>query len=334
MAENENKKSQNFIVFIIKMAVVLCAATAAYHLFFWFLWKSEAGPDAYGNSYQKALMLQEHALAEEDREPEIIVFGSSYVPFGIDTATVENITGQNCQILGIEAGIGIPILIEILYKDAKPGDTIVYMLGKSNWSGESLITLSAAFEGDKDLLNWYWSSREGSVEQSKNMLIWRKMYALLWNKPVEAVRYAITHKEQVYSLNSFDEKGNMTALREGTQISTDVSASDHLTFEDMDLETMDQLNELATWCKDNDINFVIAYSMNIDGSVDATDEELLEYDRQMREYMKADILLTPQDYFLPVEDFFNHEAHLNTEGAIEYSTILANALNDYLKGEE
>ena len=126
----------------------------------------------------------------------------------------------------------------------------------------------------------------------------------------------------------------MTALREGTQISTDVSASDHLTFEDMDLETMDQLNELATWCKDNDINFVIAYSMNIDGSVDATDEELLEYDRQMREYMKADILLTPQDYFLPVEDFFNHEAHLNTEGAIEYSTILANALNDYLKGEE
>ena len=52
----------------------------------------------------------------------------------------------------------------------------------------------------------------------------------------------------------------------------------------------------------------------------------------MTEYMRADILGVPQDYFLPVEQFYNHMAHLNSEGARAYSEILSEHLLEYESG--
>lgn len=320
---------RKFVLFIIKFIVVLGLAYGAYYGLFWFLWQSEICPDAYDHAYQKALLLQYQALAEEGREPEVIVFGSSYVPFGIDVSVMEEELDRPVQILGIEAGIGIPVLVDILYETAKPGDTIVYMLGKSNWYNEDFMVISAALESDKERLAHYWSLREGTLDSYRNKMIWRKLYTLFAGNLVEIVRSGISKNEQVYSLDSFDERGNMIALREGNLIGTEVSPTDTLCFEDMELETMDMLNEFAFWCQKRDVTFVIAYSMTIDGSLIETEEELAQYHERMTDYMMADILGVPQDYFLPVEYFYNHTAHLNSEGAAAYSRILSEKLLEY-----
>lgn len=326
--------AKKFILLIIKFGFIFLLAYSIYQGLFWYLWQYDKGPKAYSGAYQNALTLQYHALADDNREPEVIVFGSSYVPFGIDTDVLSEETGCESQILGVEASLGIPVLVDILKETAKPGDTIVYMLGKSNWYNEDFIVLSCAFEGDKDLLDWYWSIRPGKLDMYKKNLVWRKLYALIASRPVEAIRSSISDKIQVYSRESFDEKGNMIAIeREGTLISTEVNPSDTLTFEEMELETMDMLNEFKNWCDEQGISFVICYSPNIDGSIGATDDQLLEYHHQMMEYIDADILLTPQDYFLPVTDFYNHYAHLNSEGARKYSHVLGSALRSYMDGE-
>ena len=97
------------------------------------LWLDPDFPNAYDASFEHALMLQAKALSAE-REDEVIVFGASYVPFSIDNAEMESVLGRKTQILGVEASMGIPILIDILYETAQPGDTIVYMLGTANHS--------------------------------------------------------------------------------------------------------------------------------------------------------------------------------------------------------
>lgn len=320
---------KKFGLFILKFIIVLGLAYGAYYGLFWFLWQSEICPDAYDHAYQKALLLQYQALAEEGRDPEVIVFGSSYVPFGIDVSVMEEELDRPVQILGIEAGIGIPVLVDILYETAKPGDTIVYMLGKSNWYNEDFMVISAALESDKERLTHYWGLREGTLDSYRNKMIWRKLYALFAGDLVEIVRSGISKNEQVYSLDSFDERGNMTALREGNLIGTEVSPTDTLCFEDMELETMDMLNEFALWCEERGITFVIAYSMTIDGSLIETEESLAQYHQQMTDYMWSDILGVPQDYFLPVEYFYNHTAHLNSEGAKQYSLILSEQIQEY-----
>ncbi|MDE6688197.1 MAG: hypothetical protein K2K17_12865, partial [Lachnospiraceae bacterium] len=190
---------KKFGLFILKFIVVLGLAYGAYYALFWFLWQSEICPDAYDHAYQKALLLQYQALAEEDRDPEVIVFGSSYVPFGIDVTVMEEELDRPVQILGIEAGIGIPVLVDILYETAKPGDTIIYMLGKSNWYNEDFMVISAALESDKERLTHYWSLREGTLDSYRNKMIWRKLYALFAGDLVEMVRSGISSNEQVYS---------------------------------------------------------------------------------------------------------------------------------------
>lgn len=321
---------KKIFLFIVKLILAMVLTIGAYQLTFWYLWDAQAGPDAYENAYQKALLLQYHALESEERSPEVIVFGSSYVPFGIDTKVMEEELGRPVQILGVEASIGIPFLVDVLYDTAKPGDTIVYMLGKSNWYNEDFMVISAALESDKTLLHQYWDSRDDTLLGYQNKMIWRKLYTLTCGRMIESIRSDISKKEQVYELSSFDENGNMIVNRQGTLISTDVSPSDTLNFSDMEVETLDMLNEFYDWCEDNDITFVIAYSMYIDGSLVETEESLAVYHEQMTDYMNADILLTPQDYFLPVDDFYNHSCHLNSEGARAYSAILGEALNQYL----
>ncbi len=324
---------KKFGILIGKLILLGAVCVLLYHGIFYFLWEWDKGPNAYSHAYQKALLLQYHALKDPEREEEIIIFGSSYVPFGIDTQTIEERTGEKTQILGVEASIGIPYLIDVLYDTAKPGDTIIYMLGKSNWSNEDFMTISAALESDKELLTKYWESRGDTIKFHKNLMIWRKMYALLAAGPIETVRSHISDKEQVYDLSSFDERGNMTVERAGTLISTDISPTDSLIFEDMETETLDALNEFSAWCKERDITFVIAYSMFIEGSIAQSEEELDLYCEQMEDYMDADFIGTLDEMLLPVEYFYNHMAHLNSEGARIYSERLADAIMEYRAGE-
>ena len=321
---------KKFILFIIKFCAVLGAACGGYFLLFWFLWEADFGPDAYSEAYQNALLKQYQALEASEREPEVIVFGSSYVPFSIDVNTLEPLLGEEVQTLGVEASIGIPFLVDVLYETAKPGDTIVYMLGKSNWYDEDFMVISAALESDKTKLLNYWSNRSPSaLKRWRTKMIWRKLYALTVGPVVQWTQEKLSKKPQVYSLSSFDEQGNMTAVREGCLISQEVTPSDTLGFDEMELETLDMLNEFSGWCRENDITFVICYAPTIDGSLAESPEDLAEYHQQMLDYMESDILLTPQDYFLPVTDFYNHIAHPNTEGAEKYSAILGEALIEY-----
>lgn len=335
MYSKESKLMKQWFIFIAKIIGVLGLTYGAYHALFWFLWVSPMGPDAYTDAYQHALLRQIQALEAPEREPEVIVFGSSYVPFSIDTKVMEPVLGQPVQTLGVEASIGIPFLVDVLYDTAKPGDTVVYMLGKSNWYNEDFMVISAALEADKDKLQQYWESRSPStLENYKNKMLWRKLYALTGGHVTKWLQASLSNKPQVYDISSFDAAGNMTVRREGTLLNMEVTPEDTLCFEDMETQTLDMLNEFARWCKEEDITFVIAYATNIEGYLEESPEELAQYHAQMQAYMEADILLTPEAYFMPVEDFYNHIAHLNSEGAEKYSQILAEALVEYMHSKE
>ena len=329
MAETENKNpKKQFVIFVLKFVLFILLATAAYQLLFWFLWKSEAGPDAYDSSYQRAMLRQIYALEDPNRDPEVIIFGSSYVPYGIDTATIEESLGDGTkvQILGIEAAIGIPYLIDVLKEDAKPGDTVVYILGESNPTETSIMSISAALEPDKEKLLAYWD-KEDNVPDT--YLTWRKLYALTVATPLEMVRSRLSDKKQVYEIDSFDERGNMVVERLGTEISPNTDRSDTIDFDELKNESFDALNDFKHYCDENDITFVITYSPTVEESWKEDEEMFRTFDKNVEDYMEADVLGGFEDFFLPAEYFYNHPLHLNSEGARIYSGQVAEKLREY-----
>ena len=325
---------KGFVAFIVKIILILAVAFLAYWGLFYFLWLSPICPNAYDDSYQHALLLQYNALLDEKRDNEVVVFGASYVPFGIDTAVLGELTGKEVQTLGVEADMGTRYLIDVLKKTLKPGDVAVYMLGGSNSYYEDYTVISCALESDKTKLKEYFDARSSVQVYYRDTMIWRKLYSLTVGKPVEFVRTKLSKKEQVYSLDSFDEKGNMTLLREGTLIDVSNYEPEKLDFENVDHTNMDVVNKFSKWCKKNDITFCICYGMLIDELVGSDEKEIEKYHEDVTEYMKAPVLLTPSDSFMDRSFFYNHIYHLNSEGAKEYSRILGEALSDFLDNKD
>lgn len=326
-----NKK---FLIFTIKLMAVIAATIGLYWLLYWFLWLCPYCPNAYDNAYQHALLLQYDALADDDRDNELIVFGASYVPFGVDVDTLQKVTGMKAQTLGVEGSMGTRILVDILDDTVRPGDTVVYVMGKSYDYYEEYTAVACSLESDKDKLKRYFDRRGITQKYYRDTMIWRKLYALFAGNLVEQVRLGISNKEQVYSLDSFDENGNMILLREGTLIDTIGLEEETLVFEDVDKKTMDVLNDFSKRCKKKDVRFVIVYGMLIDDTIRQSNEDTERYHRELSEYMEADIINKPQDGFMSAEYFYNHVYHLNTEGAKLYSTMIGEAINDYLACED
>lgn len=325
---------KSFIVFVLKLSLVVGATFCVYWLLFWFLWLSDICPNAYDNAYQHALLLQYNALENPNRENEVIVFGASYVPFGIDTETLKEETGYEVQTLGVEADMGTRELMDILRKTAKKGDVLCYMFGMSNSYYEEYTSISCAFESDKDKLREYFANRESAQQYYRDTMIWRKLYSLTVGNMVENIRSKLSTKEQIYSLSSFDDKGNMNILREGTIIDISEVPDEYLDFEDseiVDIDLMREINSFAKWCKENEITFVISYGMLVDEAVKSSDEEIKKFHKDASEFLDADILLEPDDYFMSFDNFYNHQYHLNTEGARKYSHILGSAIREYLE---
>ncbi|MBR5420976.1 MAG: hypothetical protein IK115_07515 [Lachnospiraceae bacterium] len=327
MLSSEKKNCiKGLLKLLIRGALLALLCYLGHCLLFDLLWLEPDAPIAYDISYEKGLLKQVHAL-QSKREDNVIIFGASYVSFGIDAAEMESILGQPVQTLGVEASMGIPVLIDLLKKTAQPGDTVIYMLGEANSSAENSIAICAALESDKELLYSYIASRDGLKDKRSN-LIWRKLYALTIGKPVIRMEALLSKKKQVYSIDSFDERGNMVVDRPGP-LDTLVIPFEKLDMEDIELETMDKLNLFIDWCGANEVNFVVAYAPFMEESLDNSSEELDAFHEEISAYLHADFIDKPQDTLLPADRFYNHPSHLNSVGAKEYSHDLAERLKKY-----
>lgn len=328
MKENNSQKRnvKKFILFVIKVTLVLLCAYYAYQGLFWYLWIYKDGPRAYDKAYQHALYLQYEQIKNPDRDNEIIFFGSSTCAFGIDVDTVKDITGENAQIFGIESAISPKFLMKQLKEIAKPGDTIVCIFDGGDDSSEDFITTCCAFEDNKEFLSEYMKRNSYDFDIHKPTLIWRKIYALSGSKLVESVRSKLSEKDQVYKLSSFDENGNMKPEKDACFVSDNVDPSVLFTMDDNTDDLITMFNEFDAWCKDNNIRFVIAYNMHPEGSIINDEASLLEYHEAMTKAFTAEIITTPLDGVLPVNNFFNSYFHLNNDGAREYSKRIAEKL--------
>lgn len=334
MQSSEFKKTiMTFTKLLLKGVLLFLLCLALRRIIFDILWLDPDFPDAYDLSYERALLRQVETL-KEDRDPETIVFGASYVPFGIDVSEMETVLDQKTQILGVEAGMGIPVLIELAEKTVRTGDTLIYMLGTSNQSYEDPIAICAALEPDKELLMSYMENRDG-LKNSRDALIWRKMYSLILGKPVIWFESKLARKKQIYTIDSFDDHGNMIADRPGPLPAMDGynEAYEYLEMDDMDMNTLEKLNELKIWCDSNNVTMVIAYAPFLDVTIENDEETLNTFHEELSSVLHIDFINTVGDTLMEKKYFFNHPSHLNSEGARIYSHALAESLIRY-RGEE
>lgn len=168
-------------------------------------------PPVFGESYYAALQDKYAALREGDGKRRILLIGGSGTAFSVDGALLEEETGLPCVNFSLYAAFGTQYMMELAEPHIGKGDIVVIAPELSSQ------TLSMYFGADAALR---------ASEGAPSLLLrarWKDYFSLLAEFPAyfqSKLSFLLPEdgappkNDGVYSRASFDEKGNMTFLRE------------------------------------------------------------------------------------------------------------------------
>jgi len=281
-------------------------------------------PPLYQDSYQSVVVRQYDSL-KEIQEPKVIVLGTSYVTFSVDADLMEQKLGMPCQIFGCHLGMGTRYFFDMSEEWIGEGDIVVYPIWEAdmNYYGTELIL--TGIEGRMDLLLSLPPGAVKGVLAGSRDIITKKLYEPLRRGlfPGERER-ADSGVDPIYTIDSFDEKGTMKALRQESwtepvpeeqkkRYDTAAYSQEYIAF----------LNEFDAFCRERGAVFCLTYPTILDEAVENSEEELEAFDRWLREQVTAPVITDIRDTLMPKEEIYNGVMHCNTPGAEHYTSMLA-----------
>ena len=100
-------------------------------------------PDQFAESYQRALVRQYNYYKNLEGN-KLTFVGSSGLAFGLNLDLMEELTGEQCALLGNHNGFGLAYQLEMSKCNLEAGDIVVVDYSNYTYdSGESLLLLSA-----------------------------------------------------------------------------------------------------------------------------------------------------------------------------------------------
>lgn len=277
-------------------------------------------PDQFGESYQRAIVRQYDYFSKLN-SGKIVFLGPSSLAFGLDADYMSELTGEPCAILGNHMGHGLPFVMEMSKTNLLPGDTVVV----------EYVNYPLGACGPEYVL-----SGIGKRYEMYRFIIPLLRKSMLQGYPSyikKSINYWLNggyHPKGEYSIHAFDEKGNMTILREGTlnpypytDPQTDLSCK-----REFEQEYIDYINDYVEWCKNKGITVLFACMPSFDESV-INIQFSDSYDSQLQDVLDAPLVTKTSNYLFSRE-YSQQGTHLNTAGARIRTERLYNDIRPYL----
>lgn len=313
---NFNKK----LSLIIKATSILLVGLLIYAgCSFWVLRE-----DARLNLTYESAIQRKFEKLKNTNEPKIIVLGGSNAGFGINTDLLEKETGYAVVNMGLHGGFGQLFNTEIAKNYIRNGDIVIlaYEYGISD----------AIFEKFGDL-NLIMCGINGNLDMYKELPL-KNIPEVLGNIPSYA-KYKIQKKidlSSVYSINSFDEYGNLIYKRDGSAMpdyENNVDEYGGLVYGDTLLSednNFEYLIDLRKFVEKRGATIYFSAPTLLKNSYRGTEENLLHYYEQIEQITEIKCISNPCDYLFPIEYMYDTNYHCNDEGEIKRTELLANDL--------
>ena len=280
--------------------------------------------DARLNStYESAIQCKFEKLKSTD-EPKIIIIGGSNAGFGINSDLLEKETGYAVVNMGLHGGFGQLFNTEIARNYINDGDIVIlaYEYGISDATFEKF--------GDLDLIM---VGLNGNLSMYKELPL-KNIPEVLGNIP-SYFEYKTEKKialSSVYSINSFDEHGNMIYTRDSSAMPDyednideygGLVYGDTLLSEDNDFE---YLVKLRRFIEKRGATVYFAAPVLLKDAYIGTDENLVYYYEQIEKATGIKCISNPSDYLFPMDHMYDTIYHCNDLGEKTRTERLANDL--------
>lgn len=279
-------------------------------------------------SYSAALLRKYDYLLSLKNKKKIIVIGGSGVAFGLDGDLIKRETGYEVVNLGLHAGMGQRIMLELSKAGISKGDIIIlaFELDYLEKSDDYLqrIGVDLVLQGIDNRVSLYKNFYFESYKQVFNYLpIHYEKFVR--NFKIEDVGSAV-ERIGMYNLVIFDERGYMTYPRNDfLRIFSDTQI--HLNFSkeiSLHKNFLKVIKNYKKFVEKKGANVYFAMAPVVDLSIasEKTKEILMSAPIKIEEQTEIPFISkNPLEYLFPQELMFDTTYHCNTKGA-EYRSIL------------
>lgn len=286
-----------------------------------------ASPCQYDKTFLAELK-DKHERLKSIKGEKIVLIGGSNLAFGINSEKLEEYVGTPVVNYGLYATIGTKAMLDMSRSYINGGDTVV-ICPETNKQTYSLYfnahSMWQAIDCDKTML------------YDVGISDFLKLLAGLPEFSAEKLGFIRKHKKPsptgIYVKSSFNEYGDIKVDRdfnimpEDYDTSMPVSISTDL----LDRDFMDYLNNYALYCKNRGATVYFGFSPINRNSIVSTDKEKQQFIKELKKELDFPILGNIDDYILDSAYFYDTNFHLNSIGALQRTSLLADDLSVVLK---
>ena len=283
----------------------------------------ESQKPAYNQTFLGELGPKFNRLKNE-KERKIILIGGSSLPFGVRSDYLEEALGYKVINFGLYASLGTTMMMELSKVNIQEGDIVVLAPEVSKQTYDVYFDPTAALqalETNKDMKKYL------SIDEQMDLFY--NYFSFIQEKS-DVLKNGIDYEALgVYTINSFNEYGDIIYPRKTNIMSQCVDSLGSLTINDelIDDDFVTFTKSYIKYVKKKGANFVFSFSpVNRLCVNEKSNYQSLE--KRIKEEIKCDLLGSISDFIYDEAYFYDTNYHLNDVGQLMHSKRLCELLSE------
>ena len=285
-------------------------------------------PNQYDKTYL-AEMLDKYEMLKSKKNKKVIFVGGSALPFGLRSDLLEKTT-ENYEFVnfGLYATIGTKYMMDVSKCNIAKGDVVVLTPELNAQTYSLYFNPDAVLEACDG-----WSSMYGNLSISDRM-------QLMYNYPGFAKR-KIGYKSGnnkpdpigIYRHDSFNAYGEISVERKQNTMPNGYDSTTLIEFKNelFNQEFIDYVNDYNKYIEKKGAKLYFAFTPLNEKALTASSKKRVEFQNQLSKLLNCDLLFGVEDGVMDYRYFYDTNFHLNTAGAIAYTSKVKDFLTSKIE---
>lgn len=310
---------------ITKVCLFILGILLAISPFGIFLLVANSQPHIYSKTYYAALVDKVYNLQSHKNDKKIILVGGSNVAFGFNSELLENEFPDFTVVnFGLYAMLGTKIMMDLAIEYVNEGDIVILSPEINSQSTSLFFNADATLKALEDDMSIIWKLPKDNLDS---------VIGTYFNFVADRSKQSgIIEPTGVYQRNNFNSYGdifydevdeNNIPYRSRNRMALHYDPTMLIDFSyKIDQSFFDYVNTYNSLISKKNAKLYYAFSPVNEKAV-VNNESATEYYWSLRNHLSCDVIGNPYEYIMDAHYFYDSNFHLNENGAIYRSYLLA-----------
>ena len=283
-------------------------------------------PEQFDDIYLGELADKYARLRSLDDENKIVIIGGSSVPFGIDSAMIEQYLGLPAVNFGLYGPLGTAVMMDLTRGHIREGDIVVLA------PETDPQTMSMTFNGEA---MWECCDSDFTMLFKIRGRDWGEMLGSFWIYASKKYQFYLDGKPEpdgVYDHDSFNEYGDIVYPR-AQSVMDEGYDPDILVDLDPDIvdpDYIDYVNDYVAYCERQGASVYFSWPPMNEAAVQQDSDGILAFATFVRESFRCPLISNISDYILESQYFYDTNYHVTDRGVVLHTARLIQDLQNVI----